>query len=751
MLLPFVLPTVGQEEDARLDLSHGKGMTFARFVFMGLAATAALAGRGATFLVDARAKAGGDGSAAKPWRTVAEAVAGVRAARAAGAVQAGEGVAVEFLPGDYPVDGGVRLAAGDSGTADAPVVWRTRGAGRARLTGGARVPARSFRPVRDPAVLSRLPAAARGKAYVADVSAVVPEKVPAMADVFGGTPSAPLLFTGGRHGTLARWPNAGFTSFTEVVDHGGRPVKGPDGRTAPGGGAFVYGEARAKRWKVAEGVWLNGYWTHDWDNRSVRVAGYGEENGRADVVRLAADVPYGVMNGTWGRKDRRFYAFNLLDELDAPGEWWLDRARKLLYMIPFDGRPSEADETTLSFMHVPILTVEGAHHLRFERLSFEYGYGNGIVATGSDLVFADCRIANLGGDAVTVRGERNVVRGCEVCNVGRSGITVSGGDRWRLVKSGTRIEGCHVHDWAFYQRTYAPGVGVDGCGVTLRGNRLHDAPHTAVLYGGNEHLFESNEVFRVLLETGDAGAYYTGRDWTTMGNVLRCNYTHDLGAEGGHANTMGFYFDDCDCGDAVYGNVFHNVARGIMVGGGREHPIRGNVFSRCRIGLSIDCRGMTWRQWNSREHGGDSWMLEEKAKQFDYTNGVWAAKYPRLAKIMRDHPREPLYNPVEDNVFVDCRSELLALDGTASQCLERMAPIRNNLVINTVGTNGVRTAKPDGRIAAGFRIVNGTPEQPFDAGFVDPAHGNFALRPDAWLRREMPAFLVPDPNREDFE
>ena len=48
--------------------------------------------------------------------------------------------------------------------------------------------------------------------------------------------------------------------------------------------------------------------------------------------------------------------------------------------------------------------------------------------------------------------------------------------------------------------------------------------------------------------------------------------------------------------------------------------------------------------------------------------------------------------------------------------------------------------RPAPRIAAGFRIVNGTPEQPFDAGFVDAAHGNFRLKPGAWLLREMPAW-----------
>ncbi|MGN0852267.1 MAG: right-handed parallel beta-helix repeat-containing protein [Kiritimatiellia bacterium] len=694
----------------------------------------------AVWHVDASAKGPGDGSAARPWPGVQQALDGIRAARKAGTVGPGEPVEILLAPGDYWVGSGLRLTAADSGTAGAPVVWRPAAEGAVRLLGGVRVPASRFRKVESADVLARLPAEARGKVFVADVSDLCPREVPALADAFGGRPAAPMLFVGHRLGTLARWPNADYTAFSQAVDWGGVLRTRPDGGTVRSPGAFVYSDPRAKRWDFAAGVWMNGYWTHDWDNHSVRAAAYGTENGTNDVIRLAANIPYGIMGGTWGRKSRRFYVFNLLEELDSPGEWYLDRTRKLLYLQPPHGVPADADEMVLAFSPEPVLRAKDVAFVRFEGLVFAYGYGSGVAATGHDLVFANCRIANFGGSGLSLGGNRNAVRNVEVCNIGLSGISVWGGDRRTLTKAETRIEDCHVHDWAIYQRTYAPAIGVQGCGITLRRNRMHDAPHSAVLYGGNEHLFEYNEVYRVLMETGDAGAYYTGRDWTTMGNVLRYNHTHDLGAEGDHANTMGFYFDDCDCGDAVYGNVFHNVARGIMVGGGREHPIRNNVFSRCKIGLSIDCRGMTWKHWNSREHGGESWMLEEKAKKLDYTNGVWAAAYPRLARIMQDHPREPLYNPVENNVFIDCEREILALDRKADACWERLAPIAGNLVINTRGTNGVKTAKVDARLLAGFRVVNGTPDKPFDAGFVDAARGNFALRPDAWLRREMPAF-----------
>lgn len=704
-------------------------------------AATVLSATGATFHVDATAAAGGDGSAARPFASVQAAVAGVRAARAAGMVKPGETVEVLFAPGRHFIPNGVKLSAGDSGTAAAPVVWRSREAAKAVLTSGISVPATAFKKLDDPAVLARLPESARGKVYVADVAPLVPDPIPPLADAFGGTPTKPLLFTGGDFGTLARWPNDDYTSFTQGVDKGVLVRQRPDGGTVRRPGAFVYDNPRAKRWNFAAGVWMNGYWTHDWDNHSVRAASYGPENGTNNVIRLAANIPYGVMGGTWGRKDRRFHVFNLLEELDAPGEWYLDRARKHLYLMPRHGEPTAADDTTLVFSSEPVLLAQGVKHLRFERLDFAYGYGDGVSIQGDDVTVADCRVSCFGGTGLYASGNRNRIVGVEVCHIGRTGVGVSGGDRKTLTRADTVVEECDIHHYAVFQRTYAPAIGVHGaCGVTLRGNKMHDAPHSAVLYGGNELLFESNEVYRVLMETGDAGAYYTGRDWTTQGNVLRYNYTHDLGAEGEHANTMGFYFDDCDCGDEVYGNVFHNVARGIMVGGGREHPIRNNIFSHCKIGLSIDCRGMTWKHWNSLEHGGPSWMLEDKAKKLNYTNGVWAARYPRLANIMNDHPREPLYNPVENNIFIDCTQQILALDGKASECLSRMAPIVGNLVINTQGTNGVTTARIDSRIAAGFRVVNGTPEHPFDAGFVDAAQGDFTLKPDAWLRREMPAF-----------
>jgi hypothetical protein len=96
-------------------------------------------------------------------------------------------------------------------------------------------------------------------------------------------------------------------------------------------GSFLFDDPRPARWNLSEGVWLLGYWTHDWSDEVIRIASYDTES---KVITLAAPHSYGINAGTWGAAKRRFFAMNALEELDAPGEWYLDREHKLLYFYP---------------------------------------------------------------------------------------------------------------------------------------------------------------------------------------------------------------------------------------------------------------------------------------------------------------------------------------------------------------------------------------------------------------------------------
>jgi hypothetical protein len=648
------------------------------------------------------------------------------------------GVEVVLAAGDYRVDKPVVFDSRDGGVSNStPIVWRSSKQGAARLVCADRIPSSLFTLVKDPALLQRLPAGARGKVYQADLSSIIPGKIKKMADAFGGRPTGPYVFINHNFGTLARWPNNEYSEFTKCVDKGRIEKHRPDGGKICNPGAFIYSEARAKRWNFANGVWMRGFWTHDWDSHAVRAASYGAENGTNDVIRLAARIPYGVMGGTWGRKGRRLYFFNIFDEIDMPGEWYIDREKKILYVYPPSGVISDADEIFISKEMPYMVKGDKTANLRFEGLTFEYAY-DGCVRFSEcrNVVFSKCVFSTVGASALALNGYKCEISDCEVKNVGASGIVAGGGDRKKLINAESIVTRNKIHNFGVFQRTYAPGLNVYGCGMTLSHNEIFNAPHSAVIYGGNEHIFKYNDVHHVLLETGDAGAFYTGRDWTTQGNILRYNFVHELGAEGDHANTMGFYFDDCDCGDEVTGNVFWKVSRGIMIGGGREHPVRHNVFAECIIGLSIDSRGITWKHWNSMEHGGPSWMLEEKAKCLNYTEEPWKSKYPRLANIMNDCPREPLYNPVEENVFINCKKSLLWLSGKELDKVIPKCSFKDNLVF--VLPPMEKGAEPDKRITKAYRIF----EKGSDTGFVDPLNGDFRIKEGGTVLKELPDFYL---------
>lgn len=689
------------------------------------------------FHVSADAAGGGDGSRGRPFQTLTQARDGIRAARQAGTLKSGEAVTVTVESGVYRLAGSFELTAKDSGTADAPVVYRARANGQARVWGGVALEAASFKPVTEAAVRSRLDAAARDKVLVCDLSAKVAGDFLNFKTSFHGVPASPWLYVNHQPMTLARWPNltatnGGWAGFSKAVDTGLPKADATDPalrKAHPG--SFVFDDPRPARWNLSEGVWLLGYWTHDWSDEVIRVASYDAEK---KVIALAAPHNYGINGGTWGAAQRRFFAMNALEELDAPGEWYLDRARKLLYFYPEAGL--RAAEIVLATLTEPLVKANGAKHVKLQGFAFEYGHADGITAQNAEqLEIAGCVVANLAGGGVSLNGTANVVRSCDLFNLGKSGISLSGGDRKTLTPGRSLAENNHIHHYGLFQRTYAPGIGVQGCGQIARLNCIHDAPHNAVLYGGNEHLLELNEVYRVVMETGDAGAFYTGRDWTSQGNVLRHNYIHDLGGgDAKHVNTMGMYFDDCDCGDTIVGNVFLRAGRAIMIGGGRDNPVLNNLVVACPIGLHIDSRGMTWKQWNNPSD--TSWCLEDKAKRFNYTEPPWSTKYPRLAAIMQEEPRQPLGNSVQRNVFVDCTKQVCDFDGNVKKLLDKFE-ITGNLAVNTTrATNGL--AKPV--TYPGFTNVSGSKEKPIELPRTGLLARDAASRWRAWLQKEMPSF-----------
>ncbi len=680
--------------------------------------------------VKAAAAPGGDGSQAKPFRQIEQARDAIRRSRQNGQLKVGAGATVHIQPGVYQISKSLEFNKTDSGTAEAPIVYRATQQGQALIQGGVSLDPASFQPVTDAAILERLPASARDKVRVCDLSSIAAGSFAELKRSYRGVPVGPWLYVNGAPMTLARWPNAaadhgGWASFSKVVDKGLPDPKAEDPekrKLHPG--AFIFEDARPTRWNLEDGVWLLGYWTHDWSDEVIRIADYDTKQ---KTIRLAAPHNYGIMGGTWGSKSRRFFALNVLEELDAPGEWYLDRKQKQLYIYPEQNQ--QATSIVLATLTQPLLKLQETQHVRFENLNLEYGHSEGVSlknTTGIEL--AGCVVANLASGGISVNGKQNTIRSCDLYHLGTRGIALYGGDRKQLTRADNRAINNHIHHYGLFQRTYAPGIYANGCGQIVQNNCIHDAPHNAVLYGGNENLFERNEIYRVVMETGDSGAFYTGRDWTSQGNILRHNFIHHLGGgDAEHVNTMGVYLDDCDSGDTVEGNVFYQTGRAIMIGGGRDNPILNNLVLDCPIGLHVDSRGMTWKQWNNPNE--PSWQLEKKAEAMNYQSPPWSKRYPHLAKIMQDSPREPLYNPILRNVFVDCSKEVAHLDGNVKKLLDKF-DMKNNLAVNTRGTSPGIAMTND---LKGFTNLSGTSDKPIPLGLTEHSQGQWELHQDPSL------------------
>ena len=583
-----------------------------------------------------------DGSAARPFATIERAL---EAHRTHAAEAKATGRAILLAGGDYTLARPILL---DPKTVpgDAPLVLGAAEGAAPRLLGGRAV--EGFAPLAEGDPLAdRLDAAARPHVLVADLKAQGVTDFGKLVSRGFGRPSRPAaleVFVDGRPMTLAAWPNDGWAAIASVPSP--KPVIDKTGvKRGMVADRFGYTGDRPKRWRDADDAWVHGYWTHDWADSYERVATIDP------AARHIVTVP---PHGVYGyKKGQRWRVLNVPEELDRAGEWYLDRRTGRLYLWP--PRPLEGADVVVSLLEEPLLALRGVENVTLRGLYVEAGRGDGVTMTDCRCcALEQCTVANMGQWGVVIRGGAAcAVRRCTLRDLGEGGAVLDGGDRRTLTPAGHEAADTTVRRFARWCRTYRPAFRLAGVGQRLLHNLMEDTPHTAVLIGGNDHLIEANLVQRVCLDTGDVGAMYIGRDWTERGTVIRHNRFRDIGGVGMGSNAV--YLDDCASGITVEGNLFEKVQRGMMIGGGRDNIVTGNVFIDCRLGVWIDARGIGWAKARIVQ-SRDSWDLVGKLKRFDCTRPPWSTKYPCLATILDSgDPKEPRGNVVRGNVAVRCK------------------------------------------------------------------------------------------------
>jgi hypothetical protein len=165
---------------------------------------------------------------------------------------------------------------------------------------------------------------------------------------------------------------------------------------------------------------------------------------------------------------------------------------------------------------------------------------------------------------------------------------------------------------------------------------MRDLPHNAVLFTGNDHLIERNLVQRACTETADAGAFYTGRNFTTRGHMIRWNRFQEVqmreSTEGNWPLVISVYLDDCQAGVSVVGNIFESKGMGVLIGGGWDNVVEGNIFLGAEPAIMVDARAKGW----AKTHFESKWGYQRDIEALPVMESPWKDRYPSLAKALLD-------------------------------------------------------------------------------------------------------------------
>ena len=602
-----------------------------------------------------------DGSLEHPFLTFSRAQTAVRNAE-----KRAKGITVCVRSGEYRTDG-IVFTEEDSGCEDCEIVYRAYGDGEVTLNGGFVIPSEGFLPL-EPEEEAFFREEARGHILKADLRKYgLSEKDWGSLYPFGSFGTEQKydsytkgdnceLFVNGQRMTVARYPNEGFLKLAAVADVGDCyefPEQNYDyswnQRRNHRGGKYIMDKettARVEKWKKTDGIWAYGYFYHDWADSATPIQSFDAEH-RAFYPEYVAR--YGARAGG------QYYFHHVLDELDAPGEWYLDeKSGKLYFYPPCDLKNARVE---LSLTPNSVISAKGVQYITFEGFHVKGTKSDGISIHGNDCKLLKMKISNVFGNGAVLNGTRNLVSDCEIFHVGKSGIIVEGGDRQTLTPGENRVENNLFHDWGDVTQMYSGAVRLNGVGNRCSHNEMFRAPHTAVFYYGNNHIIEYNYIHDVVQHSSDAGAIYSGQNWTNQGCVIRYNLLRKIG--GGEFTPVGIYFDDMLSGQTAYGNIIMDVpSHGFLIGGGRNNRVFQNMMIRCGSALSYDDRarvGFVENGWaKAAVNDYENSMMWVRLREVPYRSEVWKAQYPELAEISTDfsdpdNPRFPV-NPAESEV-----------------------------------------------------------------------------------------------------
>jgi hypothetical protein len=435
---------------------------------------------------------------------------------------------------------------------------------------------------------------------------------------------------------ISAWPNKGYGYIDKIAQS----------NVGDTHYLSIAGKTVAK-WANEQDLLAHAFWRFDWSAQALLIERVDSVN---DQIKLTLSPAYGMISG------QRIRIENALSELDEAGEWYLDRSLgRIYFLIPV---PDEAEKADYSVAE-NLLVFSGGNDVLIKGIAFEKSRGDAIVVNdASNIRFEGISVRNAGNRCAVIKGGRsNGFSDSIIEDCGSGGVVLEGGDRRSLLPSGHFVERSIVRRFSRLVKSMGVGIELLGVGARVEKNTISDAPHMAILFKGNDHYIIGNEIFDVVKEASDAGAVYTGRDFTAQGNVISNNMLRNIIPYSSAANVKGIYIDDQASGTLVEDNIFSFVQQPVFIGGGRNNVIRRNIFFRSSPAMHLDSRGRESQKHSTLDPRGE---LQAKLRSVPYRGKIYARKYPDLPGLMEDDFGYPKYNQFVDNIIVDGRGPLVS-------------------------------------------------------------------------------------------
>lgn len=642
-----------------------------------------------------------------PFATIEAARTAIRKQKAKHGLPKG-GICVYIREGTYSQLTQFKLTEEDEGTKESPITYRAYKDEKVKFVGGLPLEVKDFKRVSDTAVLNRLyDSNAREFLYQYDLSTIPDFEVAGIRypGAFTNSTLAELnpvqhneLIVDDKVMNLARWPNAdaennGYAGVSEVVEPSKEGVAGFKFKIAD--------SARAKNWeKSLDNLITYGYWSLTWCDSSMNIVSV--EDGVIQTSHWPDRFGGPFVDVT------AFYVFNLIEEIDQPGEYYIDKDTEILYFYP----PEDSTRNStiyLSTLADSMFYFDNTSYVTIRGLEIQATRGAAFkIVGGEENLVAYNDIRNIGGyGAIISGGYHNGAVGNHVIRAD-GGFTLSGGDTNTLTRAENYLENNHVEDFTRITKTYRGAMSVSGVGNRISHNKMHNGEHLAMQFADSYNVIEFNEMYDILNGVDDSGAIYAGASWVWRGNEIKNNYFHDMLKPGAglHGNA-GVYFDDSLAGGIVKNNIFENIyGRGIQATGW-DHVWTNNIY------ININKEPMQlkpYQDYRTEPMYPDHQHFIDYQKHWNTFNSVpwngelWLSHFPEMKDWDKKDMRYPERTVAKNNVMVNCGEP-----DFREEIVEKATAIENNISMS-------------------------------DPGFVDIENRDYRLKEDAAVYKQLPEF-----------